>query len=390
MTLQPDRSLGHATLAACVMGLLLSPQHVLGQVSREPSFASRIEQLSESGGEFDTDNLISNEKSYLHVMPALGQARVSGGAYIGVGPDQNFSYIAQIRPHIAFIVDLRRDNLLLHLLFKALFGMAGTRIEYLSLLVGRPAPGHPDEWREASIDKIVAFVDGVKATPAWVDALRGRVDAQIKHAGVPLSAADFATIDRFHRAFIDAGLSLKFQSWGRLPRSYYPTYRELLLETDRNGRQLNYLTSEDDFQFVRSLQARDLVIPVVGDLAGSRAMAAVGRFLTGRGERLSAIYTSNVEMYLFRDLKLPRFVENVKRLPRNERSVIIRAIFGDAFGATLPESVPGYYSTSVIQPVEDLIGGFSSGKYRTYWDLVTAGSRGLGQNATPAAPAPVR
>src|SRR3954451_3361013 len=85
------------------------------------SLAALVEQLSEEGGEFDTDNLISNERSYLEVMPALKAAGVSGGAYIGVGPDQNFSYIAQLRPSIAFIIDIRRDNLLLHLLFKSLF-----------------------------------------------------------------------------------------------------------------------------------------------------------------------------------------------------------------------------------------------------------------------------
>ena len=92
-----------------------------GAAPPQASFASRIEQLSEPEGEFDTDNLISNEQAYLDVIPALRAAGTSGGAYIGVGPDQNFSYIASVRPAIAFIVDRRRDNLLLHLLFKALF-----------------------------------------------------------------------------------------------------------------------------------------------------------------------------------------------------------------------------------------------------------------------------
>ena len=78
------------------------------------SFAALSEQLSEPNGEFDTDNLISNESSYLHVMPTLEQAGVSGGVYIGVGPDQNFSYIARIRPSAAFIIDIRRDNMLMH------------------------------------------------------------------------------------------------------------------------------------------------------------------------------------------------------------------------------------------------------------------------------------
>jgi hypothetical protein len=83
----------------------------------DTTFAALVERLSESGGYFDTDNLISNESSYLHVMGALREVDVRGGAYIGVGPDQNFSYIARVRPSIAFIIGIRRDNLLEHLFF---------------------------------------------------------------------------------------------------------------------------------------------------------------------------------------------------------------------------------------------------------------------------------
>src|SRR5690349_10221818 len=71
-------------------------------------FAQTIARLSEPNGYFDTDNLISNESSYLQVIPDLARRGVRGGAYIGVGPDQNFTYIAATRPAIAFIVDIRR------------------------------------------------------------------------------------------------------------------------------------------------------------------------------------------------------------------------------------------------------------------------------------------
>ena len=110
-----------------------------GTQARDP-FAAQIAALSEPDGYFDTDNLISNERSYLEVLPELERRSVRGGAYIGVGPDQNFSYIAHIRPSVAFILDIRRDNLLLHLLFKALFQQSRTRVEYLALLFGRPVP----------------------------------------------------------------------------------------------------------------------------------------------------------------------------------------------------------------------------------------------------------
>src|SRR6202521_3989161 len=144
------------------------------------SFATRVERLSEDGGDFDTDNLISNERSYLHVIPALNASRVSGGAYVGVGPDQNFSYIAQLRPAIAFIIDIRRDNLLLHLLFKAIFTVSETRADYLSLLFGGPPPARLDEWRTADIDHLADYIERTSATDGSIRAARAKLDATIR------------------------------------------------------------------------------------------------------------------------------------------------------------------------------------------------------------------
>ena len=124
------------------VALVLAVACALGAPTQQgtpASFASRIEALSETGGHFDTDNLISNERSYLHVAPALRELRSDAGAYIGVGPDQNFSYIAHVRPSIAIIIDIRRDNLLLHLLFNRDFRFACPRWP-LYTPEGRPAP----------------------------------------------------------------------------------------------------------------------------------------------------------------------------------------------------------------------------------------------------------
>src|SRR4029453_14967345 len=90
-------------------------------MAQETGFSRLVARLSEPGGFFDSDNLVSNETSYLHVLGAFDSLGVRGGAYIGVGPEQNFSYIARVKPEIALIIDIRRDNMLLHLLFKAMF-----------------------------------------------------------------------------------------------------------------------------------------------------------------------------------------------------------------------------------------------------------------------------
>jgi hypothetical protein len=311
------------------------------------TFAGQVAALSEPPGYFDTDNLISNERSYLQVLPELDRRNIRGGAYIGVGPDQNFSYIADIRPDIAFIVDIRRDNLLLHLLFKALFAQSRTRIEYLARLFGHAVPPNVDSWRDTSIQRLAEYIDGGASERGATDALRARLDGVIKGFGVPLSPEDFATIDRFHRRFIDAGPGLRFESLGRSPQSYYPTYRQLLLETDADGRQRNYLASEEAFQFVKSLEARDLVIPVVGNLSGSSALTAIGRVLGERGKQLTAFYTSNVEFYLEREGTFSRFANNLTQIPHTNHSVIIRAIFGRGSG-----------SFSVVQPVDELLSEF--------------------------------
>jgi hypothetical protein len=310
------------------------------------SFASRIERLSEEGGDFDTDNLISNERTFLDVVPALKMEAAPGGAYVGVGPDQNFSYIGHIRPSIAFIVDIRRDNLLLHLLFKALFAASHTRVEYLSLLTGRIPPPRLDSWRTAGLDRVVAYVETAKMdSPEALERLDRQVHDAILGYGVPLGAADFRSIQRFHHTFVASGLSLKFESRGRRPQSVYPTFRDLIVATDSAGRASSYFAAEDDFQFVKSLEAKDLIIPVIGDLGGTRALAAIADFMAARGDKLSAFYISNIETYLYGD-KFSKFVENVRKFPLAERSTIIRSSFRASISTSSLEPVRQFLAAS--------------------------------------------
>jgi hypothetical protein len=328
------RVAGYASLAsmaaAVVLFALQTPPLAAG------SFADDVARLSEPEGFFDTDNLISNERSYLDVVPALVKGGVSGGAYIGVGPDQNFSYIARIRPSVAYIIDIRRDNLLLHLLFKALFARAADRVAYLSLLTGRSPPAVP---AGSGVEELVRAINEAPRaeTTDLYETIRG--------FGVPLSPADFASIGRFHGAFVQRGLALQFNSHGRPPQSHYPTLRDLIVATDRAGRAWHYLASEADYQFVRQLQARDLIIPVVGDVSGPHALRAIGRTIASRGERVSAFYISNVESYLYRDGAYGRFTANLSGLPRDARSVMIRSIFG------------GASSTSAVLSMDELLVG---------------------------------
>jgi hypothetical protein len=333
-------------------------------------FAQLVERLSEPGGYFDTDNLISNERSYLHVIGQLDQRNVQGGAYIGVGPDQNFSYIAAIRPQVAFIVDIRRDNLLQHLMFKALFELSRNRLEYLSLLHARPLPGPLENWDGRAIEDLVAYIDTVTVVSADANDTFRRIDSTVVTFGVPLSDADHETISRFHGAFVREGLGLRFRSYGRRPLPHYPTFRDLLLETDLAGRQASYLADESAFRFVKSLQERDRVIPVVGDLAGVHALPAIAAFLDERNVTVSAFYTSNVEFYLMRSGGFTQFADNVAGLPIGKKSVLIRSVFNRTFWYTHPRSVPGYASVQLVQSLQEFTNTMSGAGYSSYQELV--------------------
>jgi hypothetical protein len=340
------------------------------------AFAALVEKLSEPGGEFGADNLISNEQSYLHVLPALARAGVSGGAYVGVAPDQNFSYIAQIKPEIAYLIDLRRDNLLLLLLFKAMFAEAPTRVGYLCLLTGRPPPEQPERWANKSIEAIVAWVDGARPLPEGEQQkIQARLDAVVQGFGVPLSAGDLATMAKSRREFVAGGLALRFQVRGKSERTYYPTLRTLLAEHDGAGHQLGFLASEAAFQFVRALQARNLIVPVVGDVSGARAMRGIAADVKTRGLRLSGFYISNVEYYLFPGRTFHAYVENLRQFPRDERSMVIRSVFPSGGNRALAPPVPGYYSTSLVQLLDAMLADHAAGKYRGYADLVRASTR---------------
>jgi hypothetical protein len=313
-------------------------------------FAALSARLSDQGGYFDTDNLISNEQSLLHPLTVLDRRGVRGGVYVGVGPDQNFNYIARTAPRLAIIADVRRDNLLHHLLFKALFSAAGNRAEFLALWLGRPAPAPSARVLAWPVDSLVMWAKRTPATPVSTEAALRTVRARVTTFGIPLDSEDLATIARFHRAFIADGVGLRFTSTGRAPRPYYPTLGQLLAERDLDGGQSSYLASETAFRVVQSLERRNLIVPVVGDLAGPTVLPAVAALLRQRGDAVSVLYTSNVEDYLIRAGTFATFVRHVQALPRTPESVIIRSWFGGP--GSHPLNVPGYYTTQLVEPMD--------------------------------------
>lgn len=353
----------------------LAGRVAFAQHAADSSFAGLVARVSEPNGYFDSDNIITNESSYLQIASQLRRTGTRGGVYIGVGPDQNFSYIALIRPQIVFLLDIRRDNLLEHLLFKSLFAMARNRAEYLCLLLGKPVPSDVDRWSGKPVADILAYVARTQTDTLLSARTRAASNARIAAFGVPLDVRDREMIDRYRAEFIASGLETRYSSLGRNNRMDYPSLGQLIVATDREGRRIGYLADEDAFQLVRSMEQRDRIVPVVGNVAGDKAVNAIADYATEHHLNVSAFYLSNVEQYLMnRDGGFPEFVRNVRALPHDSTSVIIRSFFG-RLGATHPLYVPaaGNLSTSMIEPIDSFLKRFAAGEIRTYYELVFSG-----------------
>jgi hypothetical protein len=271
---------------------------------------SLITAVSEPAGTFNlSDNLVSNEP---HLAENVRRLRPAGGVYIGVGPEQNFSYIAQLRPALAFIVDIRRENRSLHLLYKALFEMSADRADFVARLFSRPRPGGLGS--ASTVDEIFRKFDGTAPSPeqfTWNERLlRDRL--LVTHR-LPLEQIDLDWIARVFRAFYTDGPSIRY--W-RSPDvdAVQPSYRELMTAADAIGLARSFLATEDAFQFVKDLHARNLIVPVVGDFGGPRSIQAVGDYAREHGHVIRAFYGSNVGVYLTRE-KTRAFCRNLASLP---------------------------------------------------------------------------
>ncbi len=329
-------------------------------------FAQYIDQWSEPEGYFDSDNFISNETSYLHVVDDLHRRVKAGGTYLGVGPDQNFSYIAHTHPMLAIITDIRRQNMLEHLLFKTLFAMSKNRVEYISLLFSRQTPRFEPG---GSFQDLLAAVRAAKTDEALFQKNLRTIKTALNKYNLRLSSDDFAKIEYVYRTFWQENLDLRFSSIGRGNASMYPSLEEMFLETDRQGRQQNYLSSEDLFQWLKRFQDENRLIPIVGDFAGPHAFKAVADFLKSNGLHLSVFYTSNVEFYLFGRAAWARYVANLRAMPLAEDSIFIRSYF-PTYGRPHPLNMPGHRSTSLVSPMVPFLADYDAREIRSYWDVV--------------------
>ncbi|HEY2383404.1 MAG TPA: hypothetical protein VGK48_19690 [Terriglobia bacterium] len=342
--------LAAVVLAAVLLGVIVhSPPArawTLPERLADQEFWKLVTDSSEPGGYFrnsDITNLTSNEMLYEHVLSDLLKRVKPGGAYLGVGPEQNYTYIAALKPRIAIIFDIRRGNLDMQLMYKALFELSKDRADFVAMLFSKQRPSGLTP--SVSATQLFDAFDRVPAVneTAFSRNLAAVEDRLTKTHALPLLRRDLDGIAEIYRNFYEAGFAVRPS----------PSYDDLMTATDERGAERSYLATEENYRFMKDLESRNLVVPVVGDFGGPMAIRTVAKYLKANGATVAAFYLSNVEQYLRQDGKWDAFCRNIAALPLDSSSTFIRSESG--FAGSFRRVGPGFVSslgqiTSDIKP----------------------------------------
>lgn len=381
---------------------LLSIQSAFAQTNTLPDsltkaeFGALIHNTSGTGGEFHTDNFISNESAYLHPLPVLRRLDLSCGVYVGVGPEQNFAYIGALTPKMAFIVDIRRNNMLQHLMYKALFALSDTRAVFLSKLLSKPlykdlsrisrlfrrTPPWITAGREATIGELIEYFNSVDPKEELYNANIKQIKGLVRTYGVD-SPDDMNAVEYVYRAFYKRQFDIRYDLHGSDGKQLReaPDLRDLLQATTTDGEPASFLANEHIFRYLRDMQSRNLIVPVVGDFSGDQALRAIADYIDAHDATVSVFYTSNVEEYLVAAgySTFFKYIANIERFPIDQSSVFVRTFANDSHPLmrSHPDRAGNHTFTTLVQPMSILLDNKPWEKLRRfdlYRYIVTVGN----------------
>jgi hypothetical protein len=320
----------------CILAVLLiggssvgRAADALARLSNE-EFWKIVTEFSEPDGTFRSDNLVSNETDYPTLMPRLVELAKPGRAYVGVGPEQNFNYIAVLKPDIACIVDIRRGNLDLQLMYKALFELSSNRIDFVSRLFSRPLTNNLTT--NSTVTEIfTASAEATVSEDFCAKNLQAINDQLAKVHGFGLSSNDFQGVEYVLRSMLTNGPDIRYSMagnggrGGRGGRGNFPSYTTVMEAADAAGRPWSYLSDESSFAFLKDYESRNLIVPFIGNFGGPKALRAVAAYLKQKNKIVEAFYVSNVEQYLVQDNIETNFLDSAATMPMDQSSVFIRA-----------------------------------------------------------------
>jgi len=294
-------------------------------------------EFSEPGGDYPYENFVTNEETIQDVMPVLTKVAKPGGVYLGVGPEQNFTYAAGVKPSMAFVFDIRRQNAIEHLMYKALFELSPTRADFVSRLFSIKSPNKVPTTARA--DSLFLAIDGLTGDKAYYTENLAAIRSTLAKHNFSLNADDLKKVEYIYDVFFRAGPQIDYSFASAFPAGMAPApnYVQAMTDTDADKKQWSFLATEENYQFIRGMHLRNAFIPIVGDFAGPTAIRKDAAYLKQHNATVSAFYVSNVEVYLEGGLgpvsnrtgnpeKLQRFYDSTAELPIDRSSLFIRFI----------------------------------------------------------------
>jgi hypothetical protein len=275
-----------------------------------------------------------------------------------------------LQSKLAFVIDIRRQNMLELLMYKALFELSPDRADFIGKLFSRPRPAGLDT--KFSVGTLFNAYRDVKPDADFhVKNLEAIKSSMTKH-GYQLSSDDLSKIEHVYDVFSQGGpgINYAFASPATPPNlAGSPGYARMMDSTDATGRNSSFLANEENYQYVREMQRKNLIVPLVGDFAGPAVIRNVARYLKERNATVEVFYISNVETYLD-DAQRQVFYANVATLPVGSSSTFIRHILGNPARLNLTWWKPGMANVSTVAPMTDLIRAVQAGRQPTIQEII--------------------
>ena len=257
-------------------------------------------------------------------------------------------------------------------MYKALIEQSSDRADFISRLFSRPRPAGIDTG-STSEAILLAFQGVPPDSTLFRKNLTAIVDRLRKTHGFALSGEDTTGIEYVYRSFVVYGPDITYDSNRRVGfgRGRMPSYAQLQIEADSDHVQRGYLASESNFRILKQYETDNLIVPVVGNFGGPKAIRSVGDYLKTNHVNVAAFYLSNVEQYLFnQDDDWKKFFTNVGTLPIDSSSAFIRS----SFNGMGPQSAQYFASMMRSQQLRasilEQLQLFRDGKILSYYDIL--------------------
>lgn len=264
----------------------------------------------------DYDDLPVKRGLYADHYPTSNERRIDffmkpiesiGGCYIGVGTDQNLSFIAKAKSEFAWLMD---------------FDPVIVRVNKIHILFLQIAPTYSDFknlWlRKNKKESYLLVVKHFEKEP------------------------DFEIIK---------------QAWETAHQNYSGV-TERLTEIEYMNKTFGLITfsnSPEEYSYIRNMAIEGRIQALNGDLMGTKSMASIASAAKQMNCPVRILYMSNAEEYF----RYPEnFRKNILGLPTDSKSLVIRtmtsgtkATFGYPDGEKYPDTYPFHYN---IQPIDNL------------------------------------